>query len=166
MRRFWPMERGLVVTSGFQTPGRPDHWGIDIGWDGGSAGLPVYAAQGGTVTAGPASGFGWWVLVDHPTEDGGGLTVYGHIIPEVLTGARVEAGARIAHINPNPSTNGGVAPHLHFEVHRWQWSWPGPDRLDPLAWLAGAGYPGEPLPTDDDAARWEAIALQQMGPRA
>lgn len=171
-RRLWPMRRGCMVTSQFRTPDRRDHWGIDIGWQGGSAGMPVYAAQAGMCTAGPASGFGWWVLVDHPADAGAGLTVYGHILPEVVSGQWVEAGDRIARINPDSLTNGGVPPHLHFEVHRYTWAWPGPDRLDPLAWLAGCGYPGDQAAPDRaeaaaaaaDAAVWAAIADQQMGP--
>jgi hypothetical protein len=75
--------------------------------------------------------------------------VYGHIIPEVRKGQRVEAGQRIARINPDQNTNGGVAPHLHFEVHRYVWVPPGTDRLDPAGWLKNATYVGE---TPDPAA--------------
>lgn len=143
-QRFWPLKRGHIITSGFGKRWGTTHWGTDFGWPGGSAGLPVFAAQGGTVEmVGAASGFGQWVVLDHPTEDGAGTTVYGHIIPEVRLGQRVEAGQRIARINPDSNTNGGVPPHLHFEVHRYVWSQPGPDRLDPQPWLAGAGFPDE-----------------------
>jgi hypothetical protein len=90
---------------------------------------------------GPADGFGQWVVLDHPTGDGSGTTVYGHVIPEVRHGQRVEAGQRIARINPDSNTNGGVAPHLHFEVHRYVWVRPGPDRLDPVPWLASSAPP-------------------------
>ncbi|TWS20767.1 peptidoglycan DD-metalloendopeptidase family protein [Tsukamurella asaccharolytica] len=142
--RFWPLERGHEITSPFGARWGTTHWGTDFGWPGGSAGRPVFAVQGGTVTqAGPASGFGQWVNVDHPAQDGGGLTVYGHVIPEVRVGQRVEAGQRIARINPDSNTNGGVAPHLHLEWHRSVWVPPGPDRLDPLPLLQGAQYPGE-----------------------
>lgn len=141
--RYWPLERGHEITSPFGARWGTTHWGVDFGWPGGSAGRAVYAVQGGTVTkAGPASGFGQWVNIDHPAADGGGLTVYGHIIPEVAVGERVEAGQRIARINPDPNTNGGVAPHLHLEWHRYVWAPPGPDRLDPLPLLQGAQYPG------------------------
>lgn len=146
--RYWPLGAGRIVTSRFG--GRPGgyHWGCDFGRDGGSAGMPVYAAQAGTVIyAGPASGFGGpdpagWVVIDHPTDAGSGTTVYGHIVREVGPGARVAAGQRIGHINPDNRTNGNVAPHLHFEVHRSVWVGPGPDRLDPLPWLAAAKEPG------------------------
>lgn len=167
-RRVWPLNRGCMVTDTFRPPDRRDHWGIDIGWPGGSGGLPVFAAQGGTVTrAGTASGFGWWVVLDHPTEDGSGTTVYGHIIPEVTAGQRVEAGERIARINPDSNTNGGVPPHCHFEVHRSVWVDPGPDRLDPLPWLAAAGWPNEPVrDPDPQDALWGAIFEQVVGPRS
>lgn len=134
-----PVGSDFYVTSGFGSRWGTTHWGIDFGRDGGSGGYPVYAAQSGSVTmVGPASGFGQWVVLDHPTEDGSGTTVYGHVIPEVAQGQRVLAGQRIARINPDSNTNGGVAPHLHFEVHRAIWSPPGSDRLDPERWLAAA----------------------------
>ncbi|MFC9769033.1 peptidoglycan DD-metalloendopeptidase family protein [Rhodococcus jostii] len=143
-RRYMPVERGFSLTSGFEPRWGTFHWGNDYGRDGGSGGFPIFAAQAGIVTAaGPASGFGKWITLDHPTEAGGGLTVYGHIIPEVRAGDRVEAGQRIGHINPDQNTNGGVAPHLHFEVDRYVWSPPGPDRLDPTPWLDGARWPGD-----------------------
>lgn len=118
--------------------------GTDFGWPGGSAGKAVYAMQGGTVWAvGPADGFGQWVVLDHPTADGSGTTVYGHVIPEVRLGQRVEAGQRIARINPDRNTNGGVDPHCHVEVHRYVWSTAasGNRLLNPQSWLSGALYP-------------------------
>lgn len=148
MNRYWPLGDGRIVTSQFGPRPGGYHWGVDFGRNGGSAGMPVYAAQAGTVVmAGAASGFGGpdpagWVVIDHPSEAGGGTTVYGHIVREVAVGHAVAAGQRIGHINPSSATNGNVAPHLHFEVHRWVWSAPGPDRIDPLPWLAGALEPG------------------------
>ncbi|MFE5699986.1 peptidoglycan DD-metalloendopeptidase family protein [Rhodococcus koreensis] len=140
--RVRPVAPEFYVTSGFGNRPGGFHWGTDFGRNGGSGGQPVFAAQGGTVVmVGPADGFGQWVVLDHPTEDGSGTTVYGHIIPEVRQGQRVEAGQRIARINPDSNTNGGVAPHLHFEVHRSVWVRPGPDRLDPVPWLASSAPP-------------------------
>ncbi|WP_169338069.1 glycoside hydrolase domain-containing protein [Nocardia vinacea] len=152
MTRYWPLARGRIVTSRFGPRDDGFHWGVDLGWPGGSGGLPVYAVQAGTVVfAGPASGFGGpdpagWVVLDHPAEDGGGTTVYGHVIREVAVGDRVEAGQRIARINPDSASNGGVAPHLHLEWHRHVWVPPGSDRLDPLPLLAEATDP--PLSTN------------------
>lgn len=139
-----PVDRGFVVTSGFGPRWGTTHWGTDFGLDGGCGGKPVYAVKDGTVTrAGAASGFGQWVTVDHPASNGGGETVYGHVIPEVRAGQVVSEGQRIARINPDSNTNGGVAPHLHLEWHRYQWVPPGPDRLNPMAMLTGAKWPGE-----------------------
>jgi hypothetical protein len=141
-RRVSPVAAGFYVTSGFGNRAGGFHWGTDFGRNGESGGYPVFAAQGGSVVmVGPASGFGQWVVLDHPTSDGSGTTVYGHVIPEVRQGQRVEAGQRIARINPDSNTNGGVAPHLHFEVHRYIWVQPGPDRLDPVLWLASSAPP-------------------------
>ncbi|WP_280441187.1 peptidoglycan DD-metalloendopeptidase family protein [Nocardia brasiliensis] len=149
--RFWPFGEGRDITSGFGPRWGEMHWGVDFGRTGGSGGAPVYAAQAGTVVmCGPATGFGLWVVIDHPAEAGGGTTVYGHITPEVSLGDLVDAGERVAHVNPDTATNGGVAPHLHFEVHRALWSPPGPDRLDPLAWLSGAREPHTPAGGEED----------------
>lgn len=142
-----PVERGFVVTSGFGARWGTTHWGTDYGRNGGSGGYPVFAVKDGTVKAsGPASGFGRWVCVDHPASNGGGYTVYGHVIPEVTVGQVVREGQRIARIDPSSASNGGVAPHLHFEWHRFVWSQPGPDRLDPQVMLQGASWPGDPSP--------------------
>jgi hypothetical protein len=141
---FWPMKRGHIVASGFGPRDGGFHYGTDFGWPGGSGGLPVYAPQAGVIDkAGPASGFGWWVCIDHPADTGGGYTVLGHVIPEVQVGEGVQAGQRVARINPDSRTNGGVPPHVHVERHRYIWSPPGPDRLNPLAVLDGAAYPDE-----------------------
>ena len=137
-----PVPPEAIVTSGFGPRWGAHHRGCDFGKEGGSAGMPVYAAQSGTVVfCGAASGFGGpdpagWVVIDHPTEAGSGTTVYGHIIREVNQGQWVEAGHRIGHVNPSSSTNGGVAPHLHFEVHPTVWR-PG-SQIDPLPWLKAA----------------------------
>ncbi|APQ42527.1 putative lysin [Corynebacterium phage phi16] len=140
-----PVKKGFYVTSGFGPRWGTTHYGTDFGVDGGSGGHPIFAIKSGTVTAsGPASGFGQWINVDHPASDGGGLSVYGHIIPEVRVGDQVVEGQRIGRINPDQNTNGGVAPHLHLEFHRSVWSPPGGDRLDPMKTvLAGADWPGD-----------------------
>ena len=140
-----PVPKGFVVTSPFGARWGTTHWGTDFGKAGGSGGQPIYAVRDGLITrAGSASGFGQWITLDVDAEHGGGLFVYGHIIPEVTVGQRVIEGQRIGHINPDSSTNGGVAPHLHFEHHRYVWSQPGPDRLDPMQnVLAGAKWVGD-----------------------
>lgn len=146
-KRFMPVSSGSILTSSFGPRGGTQHRGADYGRNGGSANDPVYAAQGGTVVyAGAASGFGGpdpagWIVIDHPTADGSGTTVYGHIVRDshIRVGTRVEAGQKIGRINPNSQTNGYVAPHLHFEVHPTVWR-PG-SQVDPVRWLQGAPFP-------------------------
>ena len=145
--RFWPVARGHRITSPFGPRWGTHHAGVDFGWDGGSANRPVYACAGGRVThSGAAAGYGGpdpagWLVIDHPTEDGGGTTEYGHIVGEVVDGTRVEAGQRIGHINPDQASNGGVAPHLHLSVMPLGYD---PSRkIDPMPWLKDAAYPGE-----------------------
>ena len=149
-----PVNAGFVVTSPFGARWGTTHWGTDFGLAGGSGGHPIFAVREGTITrAGTASGFGQWITLDVDAEHGGGLFVYGHIIPEVSVGQRVSEGQRIGRINPDSNTNGGVAPHLHFEQHRYVWSQPGPDRLDPMTHaLKGAVWPGQGKKKEDKMA--------------
>lgn len=155
-----PVDKGFYITSGFGPRSGGYHWGTDYGRGGGSGGHPVYAVKSGTVTrAGAASGFGRWVTIDHPASNGGGETVYGHIIPEVSAGQHVNEGQRIGRIDPNSSTNGGVAPHLHFEWHRYSWSPPGPNRLNPETMLRGAKWPGDTAPAPKPPAKGEIFGV-------
>ena len=154
-----PVPKGFVVTSPYGPRWGTTHFGVDYGVAGGSGGKPIYAIKDGTViAAGPASGFGQWIRLDHPASVGGNESVYGHIIPEVHTGQQVREGQRIWHINPNSATNGGVAPHLHLEVYRYSWVAParrvlGQTILDPQEVLRGAKWPGEEQPPKDTPER-------------
>lgn len=138
-----PVPKGFKVTSPYGPRWGTTHWGTDYGC-GNNTDKPVYAVKDGTVTrAGAASGFGRWVTIDHPASNGGGETVYGHIIPEVIPGQKVREGQRIGRIDGNQATNGGVVPHLHFEWHRYSWTPPGPNRLNPEDMLKGAKWVGD-----------------------
>ena len=89
------------------------HGGIDLA---ASVGTPIYAADAGTVLyAGPASGFGHWVVIDH---NNGYLTVYGHMYANgiyVKPGQQVSKGQQIAVSGADGISSGA---HLHFELHR------------------------------------------------
>lgn len=114
-------------TSGFGPRWGRVHQGIDIAND---LGTPIYAVMDGTVTAaGPAQGFGNWVVIKH---DGGEETIYGHMrYYDVQVGQRVKAGQKIASIGSEGQSTG---PHLHFEVKP-----DGVNHTDPEAWLAQQG---------------------------
>ncbi|MBB4964719.1 M23 family metallopeptidase [Saccharothrix violaceirubra] len=116
-----------TFTSGFGGRWGTTHYGVDIA---NSIGTPILSAMEGTVVeAGPASGFGLWVRVQHAD---GTITVYGHV-NEILVaqGQHVAAGAQIATMGNRGQSTG---PHLHFEV----WAG-GSQKIDPVGWLAERG---------------------------
>ncbi|WP_430334728.1 M23 family metallopeptidase [Rhodococcus sp. ACT016] len=129
-----PPPRPLFVqpVSGFLTSSYGPRWGthhngIDIG---ANLGTPIFsAADGVVINAGPASGFGQWVRVQH---DDGAITVYGHVDTYIVSvGERVLAGEQIATVGNRGQSTG---PHLHFEV--WD---PDGYQVDPQIWLPEHG---------------------------
>lgn len=139
MTRYWPMRSGTFeVSSGFGMRPGGMHRGLDFA---AKDGMPIHAAQSGTVVhIGRAEGFGQWIVIDHPAEDGAGTTVYGHMWDAFATGLkagqRVEAGQLIAYVGSNGKSTG---PHLHFEVHPTMWRQG--SQIDPAPWLKGAREP-------------------------
>lgn len=150
MERYYPLGAGRTVTSPFGPRTGGFHTGVDFGRTGGSAGMPVYAIQAGTVIyAGAAGGYGGpdpagWLVIDSDDAQGGGCLEYGHIVREVAAGARVRAGQRIGYINPDRATNAGVAPHLH--VSDMPRGYDPSAKQNPLIRLAGASEPDSDAP--------------------
>jgi murein DD-endopeptidase MepM/ murein hydrolase activator NlpD len=105
------------------------HAGVDIA---APIGTPVVTPADGVVTqAGPASGFGLSVAVEHGD---GTITVYGHVNQYfVSVGQAVAAGQRIAEVGNRGQSTG---PHLHFEVHTGGFY---ENRVNPVPWLARRG---------------------------
>jgi hypothetical protein len=71
--------------------------------------------DGTVAAAGPASGFGQWIVVDSQTRTGKVSTVYGHMYPNgvlVHEGTSVKEGQHIGEVGNNGQSTG---PHLHFE---------------------------------------------------
>lgn len=116
-----------IFTSGYGGRWGEMHYGIDIA---GPIGDPIYAAADGVVIeAGPASGFGLWVRIEHAD---GTVTVYGHMNTfSVQKGQKVTAGEKIAEVGNRGFSTG---PHLHFEV----WNASGM-KINPLPWLNERG---------------------------
>lgn len=118
------------ITSGWRTPSRPTHNGVDIG---AGKGAMIRAAASGVVlivacdahTLSGAyygcdrdgslnvKGCGWWVEIQHA---GSVITRYCHMVsqPLVAVGQQVAAGQPIGHVGATGHVTG---PHLHFEVH-------------------------------------------------
>ncbi len=105
------------------------HAGVDIA---APIGTPVYSPEGGVVLqAGPASGFGLAVAVQHGD---GTITLYGHVNQMfVSAGQAVSAGQQIAEVGNRGQSTG---PHLHFEVHTGGLY---ANRVNPMPWLTARG---------------------------
>lgn len=134
-----PVANGtFVVSSPFGARDGGFHQGIDLAGD---LGTDIFAALDGTVSAaGPASGFGQWIVVDTPTRTGIVSTVYGHMYPDgvlVRTGDQVRAGQHIADIGSNGQSSG---PHLHFEL--WEGGRFNGRAVDPAPLLNESPSPG------------------------
>jgi len=121
--------QGARLTSTFGPRWGTLHAGIDLA---APIGTPEYAAMDGVVLeAGPASGYGNAVYIQHENGD---VTVYGHMEKILVTaGQVVKAGDTIALLGNRGQSTG---PHLHFEVHVG-----GMDgqKVDPLPWLRERG---------------------------
>lgn len=129
-------------TSGFGTRWGTLHAGVDLA---APIGTPIYAAAGavdanGNPTGGPAtvissgtaSGFGWWIRLDHGN---GYVTVYGHMGPNdllVRVGDQVAGGQQISRINNMGESTG---PHVHYELHL------NGRKVDPAPFMAAHGVP-------------------------
>ncbi|GAA0907471.1 M23 family metallopeptidase [Virgisporangium aurantiacum] len=123
----WTQPVTGAVVSGFRTPERPTHHGVDLA---ATRGTPIRAASTGTVTTvrcnvSPADhgcdvdgspqirGCGWYVDIEHP---GGVVTRYCHMLthPYVEPGQAVTVGEVIGIVGTSGNSSG---PHLHYEVH-------------------------------------------------
>jgi murein DD-endopeptidase MepM/ murein hydrolase activator NlpD len=121
--------KGARLTSGFGSRWGTLHAGIDLE---APIGTPEYAAMDGVVLeAGPASGFGLAVYIQHENGD---VTVYGHM-EQILVkaGQVVKAGDTIALLGNRGQSTG---PHLHFEVHQGGLNG---TKIDPIPWLKARG---------------------------
>ncbi|MFI9400593.1 M23 family metallopeptidase [Nocardia sp. NPDC052316] len=141
MTRYWPITRAALTIG---SPFGPREGGFHAGQDFPAPdGTPIYACAGGTVLfLGAAGGYGEWIVIDHPSADGGGVSEYGHMwdasAAGLSVGDRVEAGQLIAYVGSN---GGSTGPHLHLSVMPHGYD-PGA-KIDPLGWLRGAAYPAD-----------------------
>lgn len=138
--RQWPLPSGYRLTSGFGPRWGTHHSGIDIG---APDGTPFYACADGIVQyIGAASGYGQWIVIDHPAAVGGGCTEYGHMWNAFATGLKagdkVRKGQLIGYVGSNGQSTG---PHLHLTV--WERGYGG-RRIDPEVWLSGYPHPDRP----------------------
>jgi murein DD-endopeptidase MepM/ murein hydrolase activator NlpD len=126
----WTVPVKGPIVSGFRTPERPTHNGVDIA---APKGTVIHAAAAGVVTVVRCQahladgtnwgcdrdgglyvlGCGWYVEILHA---GNIITRYCHQLrqPDVVVGQRVAAGQQIGVVGDTGNSSG---PHCHFEVH-------------------------------------------------
>jgi murein DD-endopeptidase MepM/ murein hydrolase activator NlpD len=151
----WTQPVRAPIVSGFRTPERPRHDGVDLG---APRHTTIVAAASGTVirvrcnaidtrTGGEwgcdrdgdpdlTMGCGWYVDIAHP---GGIITRYCHMQtqPYVKVGDPVIAGQPIGEVG---STGHSSGPHLHFEVHV-DADEESSGAINPIGWMADHGAP-------------------------
>lgn len=113
------------------------HSGTDLA---AAAGTPILAVADGTVTfAGPSSGFGNLIIIEHTVQGQRVASYYGHMWDtgiHVTVGETVSAGQHIGDVGSNGRSTG---PHLHVEIHP---GGQGQPAVDAQAWLAEHGAEG------------------------
>lgn len=139
IRRTWPLAAGTFrISDTFGSRGGT-HLGVDLA---APEGTTIYSVADGTVVAaGPASGFGNWIVIDSTDVNGRPFSaVYGHEWPSgvrVRVGQTVRAGEPIGAVG---SAGQATGPHLHFEIVPGG-RLTGGHQIDPLPWLDGAPTP-------------------------
>ncbi|MEI7024715.1 M23 family metallopeptidase [Paenibacillus sp. y28] len=115
----WPVPQIRTLSSRFgdrEGRGGASHKGMDIAAGKENTEMqPVYAMAAGKVQyAGPASGYGQMISIDHSSEL---RSIYGHLESAmfVRTGQSVEKGQLIARIGRG-IVGTSTGPHLHFQV--------------------------------------------------
>ncbi|MFD4431361.1 peptidoglycan DD-metalloendopeptidase family protein [Nocardia sp. NPDC058497] len=137
--RTMPLAPGTFTpTSGFGMRWGEQHQGQDFA---AAPMTPIYAvADGVVVRAGAASGFGFWVVIDHNMGGAVVSSVYGHMFAAdvlVREGDTVGIGQRIAAVGYNGQTvpAGPDGAHLHLEIWTGGGRFGGGTAIDPMSWL-------------------------------
>lgn len=139
LRRTLPLAVGTFTVSDVFGSRDGAHRGVDMA---AADGTTIYSVSDGrVVAAGPASGFGHWIVVDSVDTNGRAFSaVYGHMWAsgvKVRVGDTVTAGQPIAMVGSDGESSG---PHLHFEIVPGG-RFTGGRQIDPMPWLDGAPTP-------------------------
>jgi murein DD-endopeptidase MepM/ murein hydrolase activator NlpD len=156
----WTQPVIAEIGSGFRTPDRPTHDGVDLIV---GKGTPIHAAANGVVTRVRCNaidtrtggdwgcdrdgdpvltkGCGWYVDIEHPNPGGPGgiiVTRYCHMLthPAVAVGQHVVAGQVIGISGSSGHSSG---PHVHYEVHLG--SHDSATAVDPVPFMQGVCAP-------------------------
>jgi murein DD-endopeptidase MepM/ murein hydrolase activator NlpD len=129
------------VTSGFETPERPDHYGVDFA-DG--VVHDIVASADGTVTRSEVSdSYGEVVYILHNINGQEYETVYAHMETGSRTVALGDVVTQGQKIGVMGSTGDSTGLHLHFELYRGRWTADHVNAIDPMSML-GVEMQGDP----------------------
>jgi murein DD-endopeptidase MepM/ murein hydrolase activator NlpD len=143
----WVLPVRAPIVSGFRTPSRPTHDGLDLGAPRNTA---IHAASNGVVVTVRcntndndcdhdgfigAGGCGWYVEIQHV---GDVVTRYCHMVrrPLVTLGQSVASNQVIGYVGTSGNSSG---PHLHFEVHVHAAPAVHANAINPLSFLHSVG---------------------------
>ena len=146
--RTWARPVAASLISGFRTPVRPAHDGVDLG---AARNTPIRAASAGLVIrvvcnastnncdvdgGRSVAGCGWYVEVRHVLNY---VTRYCHMVrrPSVVVGQAVTTGQVLGFVGSSGSSSG---PHLHFEVHTGTPATRA-NAIDPIRFMIARGAP-------------------------
>ncbi|WP_083512167.1 peptidoglycan DD-metalloendopeptidase family protein [Amphibacillus sediminis] len=128
----WPTTTKRV-TSGFRTPSRPNHHGIDIAESGYH---PIYASASGTVARSyNSTSYGQCIMIVHNVNGQTWETVYAHMRDgsrRVSEGQTVRQGQIIGVMG---NTGQSYGQHLHFELHKGRWNSNKSNAVNPINYL-------------------------------
>ncbi|WP_246258560.1 M23 family metallopeptidase [Kroppenstedtia pulmonis] len=124
-----------TITSKFRPPSRPTHHGIDIAKSGK---VSVKASAAGTVSRSYySSSYGHVVFIKHTIRGTQYETVYAHMRDRaVKQGDKVSQGKHLGYMG---STGDSTGQHLHFEIHKPNWTSSKQYAVDPLKQIQCSG---------------------------
>jgi hypothetical protein len=132
------------VTSGFEPPDRPDHYGVDFA-DGQVH--DIMASASGTVTRSDVSdSYGEVVYILHNINGQEYETVYAHMVTGSRTVSLGDAVTQGQKLGVMGSTGDSTGLHLHFEMYKGRWTADHVNAIDPMTLLGkgGCGNPTNP----------------------
>lgn len=120
-----------TITSGFRTPDRPTHHGIDIAKSGT---VSIKASAAGTVSRSYlSSSYGNVVFVKHTINGTAYETVYAHMRDRAVSaGQKVSQGQHLGYMG---ATGDATGQHLHFEIHKPEWTSSKQYAVDPMKYI-------------------------------
>ncbi len=147
-----------TITSGFRTPSRPNHHGIDIAKSGT---VPIKAAAAGTVSRSYySSSYGHVVFIKHNINGVQYETVYAHMRGRnVSEGQWVAQGTVLGYMG---ATGDATGQHLHYEIHQPSWNINKTYALNPANYIncnsGGGGGSGTTHTQDFATTPWTTLS--------